>query len=70
MTDFSIFRQSQRAYQQQHVDTFATLWTSDKENCEKRIGKFVSDVEQRFYLEYTNVRVGLPERTDPDSSVR
>ena len=30
--------------------------------------RVVSDVDPNFYLEYTDIRVGLPERTDPDSS--
>lgn len=52
----------------QHIDSYNYFVDVEIKKIVQANKRVVSDVDPNFYLEYTDIRVGLPERTDPDSS--
>lgn len=51
----------------QHIDSFNYFVDVDIKNILKANNKVTSDVDPRFWLKYTDIRVGFPERTDADA---
>ncbi|KAK9764200.1 DNA-directed RNA polymerase III complex subunit Rpc2, partial [Basidiobolus ranarum] len=49
----------------QHIDSFNYFINVDLNKILKANEKVTSDVDPNFYLKYTGIRVGKPERTDP-----
>ncbi|KAI8382946.1 DNA-directed RNA polymerase III subunit RPC2 [Blakeslea trispora] len=54
----------------QHIDSFNYFVNVDLKNIIKANEKVTSDVDPHFYLKYTGIRVGSPERTDADVANR
>jgi DNA-directed RNA polymerase III subunit RPC2 len=51
----------------QHIDSFNYFVDVDIKNILKANNKVTSDVDPRFWLKYTDINVGFPDRTDPDA---
>lgn len=51
----------------QHIDSFNYFIEVDLQAILKANARITSDVDPHFYLEYLDIRVGAPERTDPDA---
>jgi DNA-directed RNA polymerase III subunit RPC2 len=51
----------------QHIDSFNYFVDVDIKNILKANNKVTSDVDPRFWLKYTNITIGFPDRTDPDA---
>jgi len=51
----------------QHIDSFNYFVDVDIRNILKANNKVTSDVDPRFWLKYTDISVGFPDRTDPDA---
>ncbi|SAL99837.1 hypothetical protein [Absidia glauca] len=54
----------------QHIDSFNYFINVDLRKIIKANEKVTSDVDPNFYLKYTGIRVGMPERTDADVANR
>ncbi|KAG1084293.1 hypothetical protein G6F42_021850 [Rhizopus arrhizus] len=54
----------------QHIDSFNYFINVDLGKIIKANEKVTSDVDPHFYLKYTGIRVGSPERTDADVANR
>ncbi|KAI8324481.1 DNA-directed RNA polymerase III subunit RPC2 [Martensiomyces pterosporus] len=54
----------------QHIDSFNYFIEVDLKKIVKANELVTSDVDPSFYLKYTGIRVGMPERTDPDAANR
>ncbi|KAG1056962.1 hypothetical protein G6F43_001183 [Rhizopus delemar] len=54
----------------QHIDSFNYFVNVDLQKIIKANEKVTSDVDPHFYLKYTGIRVGMPERTDDDVANR
>lgn len=51
----------------QHLDSFNYFVDTDIKNIVKANNKVTSDVDPRFWLKYTDIQVGFPDRTDVDA---
>ncbi|KAL5520388.1 RPC2 [Sanghuangporus baumii] len=51
----------------QHLDSFNYFVDVDIKNIVKANSKITSDVDPRFWLKYTDIQVGFPDRTDADA---
>ncbi|KAH9948490.1 beta and beta-prime subunits of DNA dependent RNA-polymerase [Amylocystis lapponica] len=51
----------------QHIDSFNYFVDVDIKNILKANNKVTSDVDPRFWLKYTDINVGFPDRTDADA---
>ena len=51
----------------QHIDSFNYFVDVDIKNILKANNKVTSDVDPRFWLKYTDIVVGFPDRTDADA---
>ncbi|KAJ7762756.1 hypothetical protein DFH07DRAFT_813352 [Mycena maculata] len=51
----------------QHIDSFNYFVETDIKNIVKANNKVTSDVDPRFWLKYTDINVGLPDRNEPDA---
>ncbi|EGO02842.1 hypothetical protein SERLA73DRAFT_84701 [Serpula lacrymans var. lacrymans S7.3] len=51
----------------QHIDSFNYFVDVDIKNIVKANNKVTSDVDPRFWLKYTDINVGYPDRTDLDA---
>lgn len=51
----------------QHIDSFNYFVDVDIKNILKANNKVTSDVDPRFWLKYTDIHVGFPDRTDADA---
>lgn len=51
----------------QHIDSFNYFVDHDLKNIVKANNKVTSDVDPRFWLKYTNIQIGFPDRTDSDA---
>lgn len=51
----------------QHLDSFNYFVDVDIKNIVRANNKVTSDVDPRFWLKYTDIRVGFPDRTDLDA---
>ena len=51
----------------QHIDSFNYFVDVDIKSILKANNKVTSDVDPRFWLKYTDISVGFPDRTDPDA---
>ncbi|TCD62821.1 DNA-directed RNA polymerase III core subunit ret1 [Steccherinum ochraceum] len=51
----------------QHIDSFNYFVDVDIKNILKANNKVTSDVDPRFWLKYTDIIVGFPDRTDADA---
>src|ERR1700677_1767833 len=49
-----------------HIDSFNYFVDVDIKNILKANNKVTSDVDPRFWLKYTDIHVGFPDRTDAD----
>ncbi|KAJ2581632.1 DNA-directed RNA polymerase III complex subunit Rpc2, partial [Coemansia sp. RSA 1836] len=54
----------------QHIDSFNYFIQVDMKKIVKANEMVTSDVDPAFYLKYTDIRVGHPERLDPDAANR
>ncbi|CAO3587616.1 unnamed protein product [Absidia cylindrospora] len=54
----------------QHIDSFNYFINVDLRKIIKANEKVTSDIDPNFYLKYTGIRVGMPERTDADMANR
>ncbi|KAJ2742077.1 DNA-directed RNA polymerase III complex subunit Rpc2 [Coemansia sp. BCRC 34301] len=54
----------------QHIDSFNYFIEVDLKKIVKANEMVTSDVDPAFYLKYTGIRVGNPERVDPDAANR
>ncbi|KAJ1962251.1 DNA-directed RNA polymerase III complex subunit Rpc2 [Dipsacomyces acuminosporus] len=54
----------------QHIDSFNYFIEVDLKKIVKANELVTSDVDPSFYLKYTGIRVGMPERMDPDAANR
>ncbi|KAJ1735701.1 DNA-directed RNA polymerase III complex subunit Rpc2 [Coemansia biformis] len=54
----------------QHIDSFNYFIEVDMKKIVKANELVTSDIDPRFYLKYTGIRVGRPERTDADAADR
>ncbi|KAI9315932.1 DNA-directed RNA polymerase III subunit RPC2 [Dichotomocladium elegans] len=54
----------------QHIDSFNYFVNVDLRKIVKANEKVTSDVDPNFYLKYTSIRVGMPERLDADVANR
>ncbi|KAI9499870.1 DNA-directed RNA polymerase III subunit RPC2 [Coemansia spiralis] len=54
----------------QHIDSFNYFIEVDLKKIVKANELVTSDVDPGFYLKYTGIRVGMPERLDPDAANR
>ncbi|PWN26316.1 beta and beta-prime subunits of DNA dependent RNA-polymerase [Jaminaea rosea] len=52
----------------QHIDSFNYFVDVDLKNIIKANEKVTSDIDPRFFLKYTDIRVGLPERDDTEAT--
>ncbi|ORX71655.1 beta and beta-prime subunits of DNA dependent RNA-polymerase [Linderina pennispora] len=52
----------------QHIDSFNYFIDVDLKKIVKANEVVTSDVDPSFYLKYTGIRVGMPERTDADAA--
>ncbi|KAJ7619526.1 hypothetical protein FB45DRAFT_931011 [Roridomyces roridus] len=51
----------------QHIDSFNYFVETDIKNIVKANNKVTSDVDPRFWLKYTNIVVGMPDRNEPNA---
>lgn len=51
----------------QHLDSFNYFVDVDLKNIVKANDKVTSDVDPRFWLKYTDIRIGNPDRTDANA---
>ncbi|KAF8183789.1 hypothetical protein K438DRAFT_1838592 [Mycena galopus ATCC 62051] len=51
----------------QHIDSFNYFVETDIKNIVKANNKVTSDVDPRFWLKYTDINVGLPDRNEPEA---
>ncbi|KAI9512149.1 beta and beta-prime subunits of DNA dependent RNA-polymerase [Russula earlei] len=51
----------------QHIDSFNYFVDVDIKNILRANNKVTSDVDPRFWLKYTDIHVGFPDRTDADA---
>lgn len=51
----------------QHIDSFNYFVDVDLKNILRANERVTSDIDPKFYLKYTNITVGHPERADPDA---
>ncbi|ORY86026.1 hypothetical protein BCR35DRAFT_302666 [Leucosporidium creatinivorum] len=51
----------------QHIDSFNFFVDVDLQNILRANSRITSDVDPHFYLEYLDIRVGSPERTDENA---
>ncbi|KAJ7482266.1 hypothetical protein B0H11DRAFT_2022402 [Mycena galericulata] len=51
----------------QHIDSFNYFVETDIKNIVKANHKVTSDVDPRFWLKYTDINVGLPDRNEPEA---
>ncbi|KIJ23197.1 hypothetical protein M422DRAFT_276275 [Sphaerobolus stellatus SS14] len=51
----------------QHIDSFNHFVDVDLANILRANNKITSDVDPRFWLKYTHIQVGMPDRTDADA---
>ncbi|CAO1615813.1 unnamed protein product [Parajaminaea phylloscopi] len=51
----------------QHIDSFNYFVDVDIKNIIRANQKVTSDIDHRFFLRYTDIRVGEPERDDPNA---
>ena len=51
----------------QHIDSFNYFVDVDLKNIVKANNKVTSDIDPRFWLKYTDIHVGFPDRTDADA---
>ncbi|PKI83324.1 Ret1p [Malassezia vespertilionis] len=51
----------------QHIDSFNYFVDVGLKNILKANERVTSDIDPKFYLKYTNIFVGRPERADPDA---
>lgn len=51
----------------QHIDSFNYFVDSDIKSIVKANNKVTSDVDPRFWLKYTDINIGTPDRTDLDA---
>ncbi|KZS95369.1 beta and beta-prime subunits of DNA dependent RNA-polymerase [Sistotremastrum niveocremeum HHB9708] len=51
----------------QHIDSFNHFVDVDLQKILKANNKITSDVDPRFWLKYTDIRVGSPDRTDKEA---
>jgi len=51
----------------QHIDSFNYFVDVDIKNIVRANNKVTSDVDPRFWLKYTDIHVGFPDRTDLDA---
>ncbi|KAF7297157.1 DNA-directed RNA polymerase subunit beta [Mycena indigotica] len=54
----------------QHIDSFNFFCNHDIKNIVKANNKVTSDVDPRFWLKYTDINVGMPDRNDGSSVER
>ncbi|KAF7307709.1 DNA-directed RNA polymerase subunit beta [Mycena kentingensis (nom. inval.)] len=54
----------------QHIDSFNYFVETDIKNIVKANNKVTSDVDPRFWLKYTDIHVGMPDRNDASSIER
>ncbi|KAJ2532233.1 DNA-directed RNA polymerase III complex subunit Rpc2, partial [Coemansia sp. RSA 1937] len=54
----------------QHIDSFNYFIEVDMKKIVQANELVTSDIDPRFYLKYTGIRVGRPERMDPDAANR
>ncbi|ORX62963.1 DNA-directed RNA polymerase III subunit RPC2 [Hesseltinella vesiculosa] len=54
----------------QHIDSFDYFVNVDLRKIIRANERVTSDVDPNFYLKYTGIRVGMPERTDADVANR
>ncbi|KZV87300.1 DNA-directed RNA polymerase [Exidia glandulosa HHB12029] len=54
----------------QHIDSFNYFVDTDLKNILKANNKVTSDVDPKFWLKYTDIRVGRPDRTDAETMNR
>ncbi|KAJ1834223.1 DNA-directed RNA polymerase III complex subunit Rpc2 [Coemansia sp. RSA 2711] len=54
----------------QHIDSFNYFIEVDLKKIVQANAVLTSDIDPRFYLKYTDIRVGRPERTDADAANR
>ncbi|KAF7320895.1 DNA-directed RNA polymerase subunit beta [Mycena chlorophos] len=54
----------------QHIDSYNFFVESDIKNIVKANNKVTSDVDPRFWLKYTDINVGMPDRNDGSSVER
>ncbi|KAI8070852.1 DNA-directed RNA polymerase III subunit RPC2 [Gongronella butleri] len=54
----------------QHIDSFDYFVNVDLSKIIRANERVTSDVDPNFYLKYTGIRVGMPERTDADVANR
>lgn len=52
----------------QHIDSFNFFIEKDLKSIVKANDRVTSDIDPNFFLRYTDINVGCPERTDPDSN--
>ncbi|CAD6889454.1 unnamed protein product [Tilletia laevis] len=50
----------------QHIDSFNYFINTDLSNIIKANERITSDIDPRFYLKYTGIRVGMPQRADEE----
>lgn len=51
----------------QHIDSYNYFVDVDLKNIIKANEKITSDIDPKFYLKYTDIVVGEPQRSDPDA---
>jgi len=51
----------------QHIDSFNYFIDVDLKNIIRANERVTSDIDPKFYLKYTDISVGRPERMDPDA---
>ncbi len=51
----------------QHIDSFNYFVDVDIKSIVKANNKVTSDVDPRFWLKYTDIQIGFPDRTDADA---
>ena len=51
----------------QHIDSFNYFVDVDLKNILRANERVTSDIDPKFYLKYTDISVGRPERSDPDA---
>lgn len=51
----------------QHIDSFNYFVDVDLKNILRANNKVTSDIDPKFWLKYTDIRVGFPQRNDADA---
>ncbi|MCO5610407.1 hypothetical protein L7F22_064643 [Adiantum nelumboides] len=52
----------------QHIDSFNFFIDKDLKNIVKANDRVTSDIDPKFFLRYTDIEVGMPERSDADAT--